>query len=104
VVRPAHDETSYFQGLCLFMHPLDHIPGVVAIVGMPLHSFLMIMVGWLVMRPPILQLWKKIIKLLVNIIIIIIIIPILYIEGGSSLLKSRDGGRSLTYQYKNIYP
>ena len=36
--RPARDETSYSKesfifSLCL----LDHIPGVVAIVGMPLH-------------------------------------------------------------------
>ena len=57
VVRLAHDETSYFQGFLL--HPLDHIPSVVAIVGMPLHYFLMIMVGWLVMTPPILHLKKS---------------------------------------------
>ena len=62
---------------------MDHNPGVVAIMGMSLSYNLMNMVGWLVMRPPILHLRTK-----------FVITHFYDKEGGSVLLKSMDGGRS----------
>ena len=35
MVRPAHNETSCSK-VCFIALPLDHIPGVVAMIGMPL--------------------------------------------------------------------
>jgi len=46
---------------------------------------------------------SKNIKLLMNFIIIYFTLPILYIEGGSVLLKSRDGGISLNISIKKKY-
>jgi len=92
------------------MCPLDRILDVVAIVGMPLHCFLMTMVGWLMMRPPILYLTNH---RIVSKHIYIDILPFCflsyntsysYIEDGSTLLKSRGGGRSMNILIEENMP
>jgi len=100
-----------FQELFSFFFncPLDHIPGVVAMMGMPLHYFLMIMVGWLLMRPPILHLpnhkiISEICKYFLFLFSFFIALSYLYINDGSALLKSRDGGRSLNISIEKNMP
>lgn len=100
--RLAHDDTSYSKDFYfLLLCPLDHIPGVVGIVGMPLHCFHIIIVGWLLMRPPILHLKNhRIVSNHIDIFFlsfsfILYSTSYLYIDDGSTLLKSRDGRRSM---------
>ena len=99
-----------FQGLFIFLScPLDHVPGVVAIMGRPLHCFLMIMVGWLVMWSPILHLtYHNIVSNHMDIFFLFfffyIALAYWYIKDGSTLLKSRDGGRSLNISIEENMP
>ena len=103
-MRPLVPRTFFIFLICL----LDHIPGVVAIVGMPLHCFLLIMVGWLLMRPPILHLKNHVsnhIDIYFSLLFFLLYIALsyLYTEDGSKLLKSRDGGRSLNISIEEKY-
>ena len=104
MMRPPVPRT-FIVLMCL----LDHFPGVVAIMGMPLHCFLMNMVGWLLMRPPILHLSNHRIvsdqiDIFFSFLFLLYSTSYLYIEDGSSLLKSRDGGRSLNISIEKIIP
>ena len=94
--RPARDETSCSKDSLFFlMCLLDHSPGVVAIVGMPLHFLPYDHVRMDLDETPYPSFdnWYHI-----NIFLFFLfykVLSYLYINGGLALPKSRNGGRSL---------
>ncbi len=86
---------------------LDHIPGVVAIVGMPLH-FLPHDHGRLALNetpyPAFDNLLKHHFSLPFFFLLFYKVLPYLYTKGGSTLLKSRNGGRSLNISIVRYKP
>ena len=94
--RPAHDETSCSKDSLFFlMYLLDHIPSLVAIVGMPLH-FLPYDHGRLALdETPYLAFDKSSKHHFLLLFFFHRVLSYLYTKGGSTLLKSRNGGRSL---------
>ena len=100
--RPVRDEISCSKDSLFFlMCLLDHIPGVVAIVGMPLH-FLPYDHGGMALDEtpyPAFDNSKH-----SSFFFFYKILSYLYTKGGSALLKSRNGGRSLNISIEKYKP
>ena len=95
-----------FQGLFILMYLLDHIPGVVAIVGLPLH-FLPYDHGRLALNETPYPAFDNLLKhhfLLPFFFFFDKVLSRLYTKGGSTLLKSRNGGRSLNISIEKSRP
>jgi len=105
VGRSARDETSCSKD---FLISIVH--WTISLVWWPwwechFTCFLMNMVGWLLMRPPILHLPNyKIINEICKYFSFHIALSYLFIKDGSTLLKSRDGGRSLNISIEKVCP